>query len=243
MPALTLRVARAERVIGQAVQQLSRAVPSEDVAAEHADLVQAFKQLDGDLGVLRDAVEGRRLCASSAVMARMGEFDGLAAVRDATRALASKGGAQGYDVHFVTPPIPKEKARRLNNGQFVRPGSRTGTGKLKIDNGGNRDAVLTLALGKRPAFSVYVRKHSKYTVSGIRDGTYRVYYTLGVDWDRSARAFSRDCAFERFDDTFKFKTTETATQINWVEWAITLHSVRGGTASTSEVNPNDFPAA
>jgi hypothetical protein len=70
-----------------------------------------------------------------------------------------------------------------------------------------------------------------------------VYYSLGVDWDHKARAFTRSCTFERFDDTFKFTTTETATQIKWVEWTITLQPVRGGTATTSEVHPNDFPAA
>jgi hypothetical protein len=95
---------------------------------------------------------------------------------------------------------------------------------------------------KSPAFSVYVRKGSKYTVKGIRDNTYEVFFTTGADWDTQKRTFTRDHTFQRFDDTLTFTTIKTATKIQWSTWTITLHSVIGGTASTREVNPNDFPA-
>jgi hypothetical protein len=243
LTALTSRLLRAERVTGQAAERLSQTAPPEDLRAEHADVVQAFRRLHGDLGGLRDAVEGRELCASSVVMARLGKSDGLAAVHDAGKALTNRGRAQGYVFGLLVPPTSNEQNRRLSNGQLVRPGSRTGRGELTVDNGGgSRDAVITLAVGKRPAFSVYVRKHAKHTVGGIRDGTYRVYYTTGTDWDPKARAFTRGCAFERFDDTFKFETTHTATRVEWVEWTVTLQPVSGGTARTSDVHPNDFPA-
>ncbi|MGH3836839.1 MAG: hypothetical protein ACRDSF_14250, partial [Pseudonocardiaceae bacterium] len=90
----------------------------------------------------------------------------LAPTRDASHALAAKGALQNYHV---------EQDRRLDNGQFVRAGSLTGRGELTIDNGGDQDAVVSLAMNKSPAFSVYVRNGSKYTVKGIRDGTYEIF--------------------------------------------------------------------
>jgi hypothetical protein len=243
LEALSQRLVQAEQAAGQAADQLEQVTPPQDVRAEHADLVQAFRQLNADLGGLRDAAEGRALCASSAVMARLGTTDGPAAVRDASEALAAKGGARGYRVDLTFPATPKEQNRRLPNGQFVRPGSRTGRGELTIDNSGDRDYVITLALGKRPALSVYVRKGSKDKVTGIRDGTYQIFSTTGVDWDPKSRAFTRDCTFERFEDSFKFATTQTATRTEWTTWEITLEPVAGGNAQTREVDPSDFPVA
>jgi hypothetical protein len=243
LQALAARLAQAEQATGQAAEQLGQTTPPQEVRAEHADLVQALKQLNGDLGVLRDAVQGRRLCASSAVMARLGQADGLAAVRDASSALAAKGGPQGYKLDLRVPATPREQSRRLPNGQFVRQGSRSGRGELTIDNSSQLDTVVTLALGKRPAFSVYVRNHAKQKVGGIRDGSYQIYYTTGVDWDPRVRAFTRKCTFERFDDAFKFTTTQSAAEVVWTTWSVGLEPVAGGNADTSEVAPNDFPAA
>lgn len=157
----------------------------------------------------------------------------LAPARDASQAPAAEGALQNYHV---------AQDRRLDNGQFVRAGSRTGRGELTIDNGGGQDAVVSLTTNKSPAFSVYVRNGSKYTVKGIRDGTYEIFFTTGVDWDSQNRAFTRDRTFQRFDDTLNFTTAKTASEIRWSTWTLTLHSVIDGTANTSEVNPNDFPA-
>ena len=127
--------------------------------------------------------------------------------------------------------------RRLDNGQFVRAGNRTGEGELTIDNNGGKDAVISLAMNKRAAFSVYVRNGSKYTVKGVRDGTYEVFFTTGADWDSQSKTFTRDRTLQRFDETLSFTTTRTTTV-----WTITIYPVIGGNANAREVNPNDFPA-
>ena len=43
--------------------------------------------------------------------------------------------------------------------------------------------------------------------------------------------------FDRFDDSMKFETTQTATQTEWSTWTITLQPVVGGNAPTTEVDP------
>jgi hypothetical protein len=152
-------------------------------------------------------------------------------------------GLQGpaYRIGLDLPEAGDERARRLPNGDFVRSGGRGGRGTLTIDNGGSRDSVITATKDGRPTFSVYVREGKKYTVSDVSDGGYKLYFTSGVDWDSDARAFSRDCSFQRFQDTMAFRTTRTATHVRWSTWKITLHAVSGGDARTTGVDPGDYP--
>ena len=91
---------------------------------------------------------------------------------------------------------------------------------------------------KRAAITVYVRARGKFTVTGVRDGTYQIYMSSGVDWDSRAKRYTRNCGFSRFDDSFKFNTTSRQYTI----WEITLTPVAGGNASTSGVEPENFPA-
>ncbi len=137
----------------------------------------------------------------------------------------------------LAQPPAGEQNRRLPNGQFIRAGNRTGMGELVIDNGGNHDGVITLARNKSAVYSVYVQQGSKFTVKGIRDGIYEVFFTTGADWDSQARNFTRERSLQRFDDTFDFTTTRTAA----TAWDITIFPVLGGNARTSVINPNEFP--
>jgi hypothetical protein len=239
IPVLTERLAQAEQAAAATAERLDQLEPPRDARGGHADLVRAMWQLNSDLGALADAVGARELCASSAVMARLGASQGLAALRDAGGALAAAGGTQGYRLDLRLPAMPKEQRRRLGNGQLVRPGSRTGQGELTVQNHSGQDTVLTLALGRRPVLAVYVRSSAGTRVTGVRDGVYQIWYTKGVDWDPRARAFTRDCAFERFDGTFAFKTTATQS----TAWTVGLEPSSGGNANATEVDPKDFPAA
>lgn len=139
-------------------------------------------------------------------------------------------------------PPPGDPGRRLANGQFVRSGNRTGKGELTIDNGGAHDAVITMAMNGSPVYSVYVRQGATYTVRGIQDSTYEIFFATGTDWDSQNRDFTRDRALRRFDQTFNFTTTRTQTEFRWTTGKITLNPVVGGNASISPVDPKDYPA-
>jgi hypothetical protein len=110
-----------------------------------------------------------------------------------------------------------------------------------VDNGRSEDAVLTLVRGKTKGTSFYIRKGRKATINGVPDGTYRLYFTGGTDWDRSRRTFTRNCAFKRFEKTVRFSTTRTATSIRYSVWNVTLNAIIGGNARTNDVDPDDFP--
>jgi hypothetical protein len=242
---LTARLDRASKASSTTAARLNRLPVPAEVRAEHEALVTAFRQLKGDLAELGLHVDWQEVCTASVVLPRVAKLAGFVAVRNAGKALAAKGGTNGYEVELRLPATPVVGGRRLATGQFVRPGSRTGRGVLKIFNGPDEDAVVVLALGKRAAISVYVRKSSHYTVRGIRDGTYKVFMATGQDWDARAHGFARNCAFEQYDEPFRFWTSTTATRISWSVWTIDLGSGRpGNTPNTpsSDLLPSDFPA-
>ncbi|MFC4585831.1 hypothetical protein [Sphaerisporangium corydalis] len=239
LKSLNQRLKRAESAVSDAVEKLGTVTPPADITAEHSDYVAALRDLDNDLGGLRDSVDGRKLCTASAVLARLGKADGFGAAKSAGGDLAAKG---DYPANVVKVKTPKERTRRPANGTFLRSGNRGGNGRLTVDNGGKTDAVLTLVRGKSKLTSFYVRKGRKTTVRGIPDGTFKIFFTGGTDWDKGARAFTRNCSFERFEDTVKFRTIRSATLIQFSTWTITLQPVIGGNAKTSEVDPDSFPS-
>jgi hypothetical protein len=131
-----------------------------------------------------------------------------------------------------------EAAARPANGKILYDRISGGQGALKVKNGTTRDAVVTLVRGKSKAISVFVRARSTATVNDVRDGTYRIYYTSGYRFSTSKGKFGRSAVYRRFDRLLSYTTTTTQSTI----WTLTLNVVRGGNASTSGVNPKDFPA-
>jgi hypothetical protein len=129
-------------------------------------------------------------------------------------------------------------AARPGNGKILYHRVGGGRGVLKIKNGNATDGVITLVKGKTKALSIYVRAKSTASVKDVRDGAYRVYFTTGYRFSVSKGRFTRNAIYRKFDDRLRFTTTSTSYSI----WTLTLHTVRGGKARTSPVNPKDFPA-
>ncbi|MEQ4718564.1 hypothetical protein [Nonomuraea sp. B19D2] len=235
--ALDDRVGRAEEALSGAADALAAIAPPDAVRAQHDAYVAGLRDFASGLGATAGKVGARNLCTSSAVLIDLD--DQLAALDKAGEALQSAG---GYPADIVDVKAGKKATRRLGNGSFIRRSTLNGRSSLEIDNGGTRDAVVTVVKGGSKTFSVYVRKKSKFKVRGVRDGSYKIYFTHGVDWDGKSKSFTRECSFEKFDKSVKFKTTFTATQIRWHDWRVTLHAISGGNAKTAPVDPDDFPS-
>lgn len=234
---LDRRLERAENALDGAVGRLDGIDPPPEAASEHLAYVRRLDDLHRRLVSLRPSVADHSLCSSSALLSRIGKgaFDG---VRTAARELNARG---DYDAPAIDVKVPKRRNRRLANGTLIRNGGRGGRGYLRIRNGLKRDAVVTLTQGKAKVLSVYVRRRSSYQINNIRDGRYRVYFTTGVDWDRSARTFTRNRTFERFEKTLRFRTVYSGYTIRWRNWSLTLHPVPGGNARTRTIRPRDYP--
>lgn len=131
----------------------------------------------------------------------------------------------------------------LPTGTVIKkvPGYLSGYGELQISNGTSHDAVaklITTGASGTSIFTVYIKANSVYTIDGISDGTYRLAFAQGTDWDSTSATFKRDRSFSSFDDAFDFETYGG----QYTTYEITLNAVEGGTAETSSVNGDQFNA-
>ncbi|WP_433256224.1 hypothetical protein ACQPYK_16785 [Streptosporangium sp. CA-135522] len=232
---LDKRLERASAAVNDAVAQLTPLTPPADVRAQHDEYVLALRRFAAAFDTARQDAQDQQVCTGPAVLTGMDKADELSGVEKAAGALA------GYPAGVVSVKAAGQKTRRLSNGKFIHSEGRPGRAYLELKNGNGQDAVVVLMRGKKKAITVYVRKKSKFRVQGVRDGKYKVYYTLGTDWDSKARSFTRSCTFEQFGKSVRFRTVHTATQIRWTDWTITLNAVRGGTVRPKRVKPGDFP--
>ena len=127
----------------------------------------------------------------------------------------------------------------MSTGTIIKQaGSTNGKGELGVENGLDLDAIAVLV---RPdgawALAVYIRNHDNFTITGIPDSTYDLYFTLGEDWDSEQAKFTRRTRLSRFEELFPFTTTATT----YTVWSVTLHPVEGGGAETEAVPEDEFP--
>ncbi|MGV9771340.1 hypothetical protein [Streptosporangium sp. NPDC003464] len=235
---LDRRLEQTVTAMEEAVAGLEALTPPPEVGAEHGDYVGALRRLVGALGAAQEDVRAQDVCTGPAVLTGVAESGQLSPVRKSAEALADLG---DYSTDVVPVKVAGERSRRLPNGRYIASESRPGRAHLELRNGNTRDAVVVLVRGKKKAIRVYVRKKSKFKIRGVRDGKYKVYYTLGTDWDSKARSFTRSCAFEQFGKSVRFRTVRTATQIRWSNWTMTLNAVAGGTVRPKRIKPGDFP--
>lgn len=133
---------------------------------------------------------------------------------------------------------------RLPNGTFLVKKLIGGLGKLTVKNGLDLDAVVILVSSMRveiPLMAVYIRSNDSYTITGIRDGTYIVYFSVGENWGKDSKKFTARPRYERFENELQFETTETNYSTYYTTYELTLHPVIGGTAETEYLNEEEFP--
>lgn len=146
-------------------------------------------------------------------------------------------------------PISKAEYYSLPNGTvlFSDP-SLNGPGILKILNGSGSDAIVKLIPSSgsnvKSVFTVYVRAGNNYSIKKINDGTYRLAFKFGSNWDSNQNKFLVNPSAEAFNDTFDFSTYTTDdgdyTDTHYSTYEITLNPVAGGTATTNPIDPSVF---
>ncbi|GAB7037460.1 MULTISPECIES: hypothetical protein [Catenuloplanes] len=219
-------------MLGLQADELARVTPPEEVADEHTLLVDALNALSTDVLDTSLSAEGSALCTGSSAVNLVSRSDGGADLRDAATALS----AADLKVGGWMPKALKEENRRPPNGNYYRR-IQGGLGELKVENGGDHDALINLVKNgqTRPEVSFYVQAKGNFTASSIHDGAYTIYVTSGSDFDGTR--FNRDCDFSKFDEAITYETTNSQYTI----WEISLEATAGGNASTSDVPPGAFP--
>lgn len=234
------RARSAQRKTAAAAETLGAATPPEQVAAEHEQLVAALRTLAANLNSTAGAIEARSLCAAPSVTARLSQLKAGDALRSARAGLE----AAGFEVPALLPRPRATPDRRLPTGTVLVQTIGSGPGELTIENGLSVDGVVALVppKSKTPVLSFFVRARDSHAIARIGDGRYRVYFTAGRDWDEKLGAFTRKCDFSEFDDPLVYETRYDSGHYHYSVWTLTLNPVIGGTASTSPVDPGEFPA-
>ena len=114
-----------------------------------------------------------------------------------------------------------------------------GTGRLRIINKSNLDAVVVLTFLDEPQEvrrAVYVRAGEEFTTRGMKGGLYRCYFTFGEDWDRDSKRFTRNTYYFRFTDPLKVPGRH---EKEYIVWTVTLGL--GYSAETEKVRDSEFP--
>ncbi|MBB3095889.1 hypothetical protein FHR83_003559 [Actinoplanes campanulatus] len=242
-----LRAATTPRAVAGAADALAEKVRTQEstlsaltapaaASAAHGDLVAALSTLADELSSVSGAADDRSVCTGGSATAALGRTDAATGLRTAIAALAASDPAAKYRFGSFVPAVTKDQIRRKPNATYLTRVT-GGSGQLKIDNGDAVDTVVKLVKvgSKKPTVAVYIRGNKKVTTGRIKDGTYQVFLASGVDWD--GKRFTRECAFSKFDDSLKFTTTSRQYTI----WELSLKEVLGGNASSSDVDPDEFP--
>lgn len=211
--------------------------PPAAVAAAHTAVVDAAYGIAEDLDLTAAAAAGRHVCGGAAANSLFSRADGTARLRAAAARLAAADRVHRYRVGTFLPRATPLPNRRIANGTALVRATR-GDNELRVRNGAALDVVLTLVpAGRRePALTLYLRGRASARVTGIGDGRYAVYTTNGRDWDPAAKAFTRECSFQRWDVTLNF----TSDPSHYTVESLRLWAERGMIES-ADVDPEQFP--
>ena len=115
-------------------------------------------------------------------------------------------------------------------------------GTLKVSNGNNLDAYVKLIEpnSRQLVSEFFVESNSNYTLNSIPDGTYRVIFALGKNWNSQTKSFAKRKSFAKFNKLLDFTTMERSNGIEYKIFKITLHPVAAGKARTRGVDESEF---
>lgn len=224
-------------VLIEAQQKLGALAAPAAAFEDNLTLSRTLSTLSQDLTTLASG-NGSNTCAAANPAVQIGALDSIGTLTTTVQQLTT----DGYPSGLTVPVFPKQQSRSLANGTYLRDTDRSGKGRLTIKNGGSSDAVVSLNRGSARAFSIYLRKSGSITVTGVRDGSYTVYFSTGSDWDAKGKGFTSGCAYQKFDKQLNYTTSYHSTYIEYTTYTLSLYGVAGGTASTSSVPPGEFPA-
>ena len=152
------------------------------------------------------------------------------------------------------------KPVRLGSGTVLENSLGGGGNVLELQNHYPQDAMFCLTSSKsskQPLLAVYVRGHKNASVSGLRPGSYYVFYSVGKDWNRYTYDFLTSYGRGRFAKPFSLITKQwttrsvdygarmiyTTTYTQSTRFRIMIGSSNGKkSAKVVEVSGGSFPA-
>jgi len=133
------------------------------------------------------------------------------------------------------------QSERPGDGQLLGEPLTSGQGELEVLNGTDHDAIVTLIMEitGQPVGAMYVRTSSAATLAGIPAARYRVRFQTGSDW--TGQRFCRIHGTGEFAESLAFTVTQEQDGLRFGNHRVTLHRVRNGNASTSDLPDVPLP--
>ena len=126
---------------------------------------------------------------------------------------------------------------RPETGTYIRDTQRDGYGLLTIHNNWTMDTVAVLTdQNMEPLLVVYIRTGESLDITGIKDGDYSLYFTIGDQWDGSAGRFSNVYGYYRYNAPLPFVTDDSGDKIEYSIFELDLYE-----AGASNFLPDQFP--
>ena len=149
-----------------------------------------------------------------------------------------------------TTIVSQYKGNQLSDGESPLTGCfgegfESGNATLTVENGGNSDAIVCLysISNDQTVRNEYVQKNSSFTISNIEQGDYKIKVFYGNDWNPELENscgtkgyFESDVNFSEFDGTEYFTDNESG----YTNATITLYTVQGGNASSTDIDQSQF---
>jgi len=127
---------------------------------------------------------------------------------------------------------------RPQTGYCVKNITRSGLGEVVLHNHAKMDSVAVLAdLDIEPLIAIYIRAGDTYNLTGIDDGSYGLYFTMGSGWDAKAGRFKSARGLYRFNNPLAFKTVDGADDVEYSTFEVDLYEVPMG---ESNILPDNF---
>lgn len=125
---------------------------------------------------------------------------------------------------------------RPETGTYIRDTPRDGYGLLTIHNNWTMDTVAVLTdQNIKPLLVVYLRTKESIDITGIKDGEYSLYFTIGDQWDGKAGRFSNVYGYYRYNTPLLFVTDDTGNKIQYSIFELDLYE-----AGASNFLPDQF---
>lgn len=126
---------------------------------------------------------------------------------------------------------------RPDTGTYIKDDlDHDGYGLLTIHNNWTMDTVAVLTDKKvRPMLAVYLRSKETLKITGIEDGDYGLYFTVGNLWDAKAGKFSTVYGYYRYNTPLKFETDDLGSEIEYSVFELDLYE-----AGRSNFVPDQF---
>lgn len=113
---------------------------------------------------------------------------------------------------------------RPETGTIIRDTERSGYGILTIHNNWTMDTVAVLTDDDaNPLVAVYLRSRDTLNITGIKDGSFGLYFTVGNLWDAKAGKFRSVLGYYRYNAPLVFETKETRDSIEYSLFELDLY--------------------